>query len=158
VTAGATSASCCLKAHDEKANRDDRDSEDGEEKVRLEERLPEAPFGTRVDDGPDDVRPPECRASIPLRFPRKDAGTDATLAAMTPKTPVLDLFIGRDGDAWRVYVAPTSWKPEVLRRRMDEHGEIFPVAAPDLADRDRVMWNADAPFERRPTTESVVSP
>jgi hypothetical protein len=72
---------------------------------------------------------------------------------MAPKTPVLDLFIGRDGDAWRLYVAPTSWTPELLRRRMDEHGEIFPVAAPDLSDLDRVMWNADAPFERRPTTD-----
>jgi hypothetical protein len=49
---------------------------------------------------------------------------------MAPKTPVLDVFIGRDGDGWRLYVAPTSWKPELLRRRMDERGEIFPVAAP----------------------------
>jgi hypothetical protein len=75
---------------------------------------------------------------------------------MTPKTPVLDLFIGRAGDAWRLYVAPTSWTPELLRRRMDERGDIFPVAAPDLADLDRVMWNADAPFERRPTTDGGV--
>jgi hypothetical protein len=75
---------------------------------------------------------------------------------MTPKSPVLDLFIGRDGDAWRLYVAPTSWKPELLRRRMDERGEIFPVAAPDLADLDRVMGNAGAPFERRPTTDGGV--
>jgi hypothetical protein len=75
---------------------------------------------------------------------------------VAPKPPVLDLFIGRDGDAWRLYVAATSWKPEVLRRRMDERGEIFPVGAPDLADLDRVMWNADAPFERRPTTDGGV--
>jgi hypothetical protein len=75
---------------------------------------------------------------------------------MAPKTPVLDLFIGRDGDAWRLYVAPTSWTPELLRRRMDERGDIFPVAAPDLADLDRVMCNADAPFERRPTTDGGV--
>jgi hypothetical protein len=72
---------------------------------------------------------------------------------VAPKTPVLDLFIGRDGDAWRLYVAPTSWMPELLRRRMDERGEIFPVAAPDLADLDRLMGNADAPFVRRPTTD-----
>jgi hypothetical protein len=39
---------------------------------------------------------------------------------------------------------------------MDERGEIFPVAAPDLSDLDRVMWNADAPFERRPTTDGGV--
>ena len=75
---------------------------------------------------------------------------------MTPKTPVLDLFIGRDGDAWRLYVAPTSWKPELLRRRMDERGEIFPVATPDLADLDRVMRNAGAPFDRRLTTDGGV--
>jgi hypothetical protein len=75
---------------------------------------------------------------------------------MTPKTPVLDLFIGRDGDAWRLYVAPTSWKPELLRRRMDERGEILPVAAPDLANLDRLMGNANAPFERRPTTDGGV--
>ena len=75
---------------------------------------------------------------------------------MAPKTPVLDLFIGRDGNAWRLYVAPTSWRPELLRRRMDERGEIFPVAAPDLADLDRVMCNADAPFDRRPTADGGV--
>jgi hypothetical protein len=75
---------------------------------------------------------------------------------MAPKAPVLDLFVGRDGDAWRLYVAATSWKPEVLRRRMDEHGEIFPVAAPDLADLERLMGNAGAPFEKRPTTDGGV--
>ncbi len=85
-----------------------------------------------------------------------DASPDATLAVVTPKKPELDLFIGRDGDAWRLYVAPTSWKPELLRRRMDERGEISPVAAPDLADLDRVMANADAPFERRPTMDGGV--
>ena len=143
-----------LKAHDEEGNRDDYDSEDGEEDVHLEERLPQAPFGTRLDDGPD-VRPPDCTAST-HRLPRKDASPDATFPAMAPKTPVLDVSIGRDGDAWRLYVAPTSWKPELLRRRMDERGEIFPVAAPDLADLDRVMCNADAPFERRPTTDGGV--
>ena len=72
---------------------------------------------------------------------------------MTPKTAILDLFIGRDGDGWRLYVAPTSWKLELLERRMDERGEIFPVAAPDLSDLDRFMCNSDAPFERRPTTD-----
>jgi len=75
---------------------------------------------------------------------------------MTPKTPVLDLFIGRDGGAWRLCVAATSWKPHLLRRRLDEQGEIFPVASPDLTDLDRVMWNANAPFERRPTTDGGV--
>jgi hypothetical protein len=75
---------------------------------------------------------------------------------MAPKAPVLDLFIGRDGDGWRLYVAATSWTPGLLWRRMDERGEIFPVAAPDLADLDRLMGNADAPFDRRPTTDGGV--
>jgi hypothetical protein len=85
--------------------------------------------------------------------PGKGRRPDATVAAMTPKTAILDLFIGRDGDGWRLYVAPTSWKLELLERRMDERGEIFPVAAPDLSDLDRFMCNSDAPFERRPTTD-----
>jgi hypothetical protein len=38
---------------------------------------------------------------------------------MIPKARVLDLFIGRDGEAWRLYVAATSWKPFLLRDRMD---------------------------------------
>jgi hypothetical protein len=37
---------------------------------------------------------------------------------MVPKAPVLDLFIGRDGDGWRLYIAPISWKPKPLRARM----------------------------------------
>ena len=72
---------------------------------------------------------------------------------MTLQTPVIDIFIGRDGEAWRLYVAPTSWKPGVLRNRMDEHGEIFPVAKPDVEDLHRFMWDVDSPFERRPTTD-----
>ena len=141
--------------HDEEGHRDDHDSEDGEEDVRLEERLPQAPLGTRLDDGPH-VQPSDCSASIHHASGEKDASPEATLAVVTPKTPVLDLFIGRDGDAWRLYVAPSSWKPEPLQRRMDERGEIFPVAAPDLADLDRLRCNADAPFERRPTTDGGV--
>jgi hypothetical protein len=38
---------------------------------------------------------------------RKDASPDATLAPIKPESLVLDLFIGRDGEAWRLYVAPT---------------------------------------------------
>jgi hypothetical protein len=49
--------------HDKDGNRDDHDSEDGEEDVRLEERFAQAPFGARLDDGPH-VRPPDCSASI----------------------------------------------------------------------------------------------
>ena len=75
---------------------------------------------------------------------------------MIPKAPILDIFIGRHGDAWRLYVAPTSWKPGLIRNRMDERGEIFPVARPDIDDLDRFMWDLDSPFERRPTTDGGV--
>jgi hypothetical protein len=75
---------------------------------------------------------------------------------VAPTSPVFDLFIGRHGDAWRLYAAPTSWKPDLLRWRMDERGEIFPVARPDLAKLDHLMWNANAPFDRRPTTDGGV--
>jgi hypothetical protein len=81
---------------------------------------------------------------------------DATLDVVTPKSPILDLFIGRHGAAWRLYFAPTSWKPELLQRQMDQRGEIFPVGEPDVAELDRTMGNALAPFERRPTTDGGV--
>src|ERR1700693_4967090 len=75
---------------------------------------------------------------------------------MTQKTPVLDLFIGRDGDAWRLYVAPASWRPGVLRMRMDEHGEIFPVSQPDPDDLQRFMWETDSPYQHRRTGDGGV--
>jgi hypothetical protein len=75
---------------------------------------------------------------------------------MIPPRPVLDIFIGRSGDAWRLYVAATSWKPGLLRDRTDAHGEIFPVARPDVEDLDRFMWSVDSPFTRRPTTDGGV--
>src|SRR5579863_2293198 len=66
-------------------------------------------------------------------------------AGMISKFPVLDLFIGRDGDAWRLYGAARSWKPMPLVNRMDERGSVFPVAKRDIADLDRFMWNVDSP-------------
>ena len=51
---------------------------------------------------------------------------------MIPKAPVLDIFIGRDRDAWRLYVAARSWRPGLLRDRVDGRGTIFPVARPDV--------------------------
>jgi hypothetical protein len=75
---------------------------------------------------------------------------------MISKAPVLDLFIGRDGDAWRLYVAATSWKPMLLLDRMDERGSVFPVGKPDVADLARFMWNVDSPFEKRLTADGGV--
>jgi hypothetical protein len=75
---------------------------------------------------------------------------------MTPKAPVLDLFIGRDGDPWRLYVAPTSWRPMLLRDRMGERGSIFPVAKPDAEDLDRFMWKLDSQYDKRVTADGGV--
>lgn len=76
--------------------------------------------------------------------------------AMEPKAPVLDLFIGRDHDAWRLYVAPTSWMPGLLRMRVDEHREIFPVAKPDADDLDKFMFETDSPYEHNRTTDGGI--
>jgi hypothetical protein len=65
---------------------------------------------------------------------------------MNPKAPVLDLFIGRDHDAWRMYVAETSWMPGLLRMRADKRREIFPVAKPDADDLERFMFETDSPY------------
>jgi hypothetical protein len=59
---------------------------------------------------------------------------------------VLDLFIGKDGDAWRLYVAPCSWAPGLLSMRMDEHREVYPVAKPDPDDLEKFMWDTDSPY------------
>jgi hypothetical protein len=53
------------------------------------------------------------------------------------KVPVLDVFIGRDGDAWRLYFARSSWVPATLG--VPERGSIFPVAQPDPASLNRWM-------------------
>jgi hypothetical protein len=68
---------------------------------------------------------------------------------MEPKAPVLDLFIGRDHDAWRLYVAPNSRDAGLLRMRLDDSGTIFPVAKPDADDLDRFMFETDSPYEHR---------
>jgi len=49
---------------------------------------------------------------------------------MNPKAPVLDLFIGHDHDAWRLYVAETSWMPGLLLGRMDDLGRFSPSRNP----------------------------
>jgi hypothetical protein len=71
---------------------------------------------------------------------------------MTPKAPILDVFVGRDGERFRLYSAPRSWRTP-FHRHMDERGDIFPVGRPDVADLDQFMWESDSPFERRPTTD-----
>jgi len=70
---------------------------------------------------------------------------------MAEKAPVLDVFIGRRGDAWRLYFAPASWRPGMLRAWMNERREIFPVARPDADDLAKFMWATDSPYEHRRT-------
>jgi hypothetical protein len=74
---------------------------------------------------------------------------------MTPKTPLIDVLIARDGDAWRLYSAPSSWRTP-FGLHVDKHGDIFPVGGPDVADLDRFMWETDSPFERRSTADGGV--
>lgn len=71
---------------------------------------------------------------------------------MSERMPAVDVFIGRDHDAWRLYVAPGSWCPPMIRDRLDKQLEAFPVAEPDLDDLDRHMWKLDAPYEKRVST------
>ena len=75
---------------------------------------------------------------------------------MTPKAPVIDVFIGRDGDAWRMYIAPNSWAGLILFRCMDRHREIYPVARPDAHDLERHMWSTDSPYEHRKTSDGGI--
>jgi len=77
------------------------------------------------------------------------------LRAVTPQTPVIDVYIGRDGGAWRLYSAPRSWRTP-FSLAMDKRGDIFPVGQPDIADLDRFMWDTDSVFERRPTADGGV--
>jgi hypothetical protein len=46
------------------------------------------------------------------------------------KGAVIDLLVARDGDAWRLYFAPSSWKPETLGAA--DRDSMFPVAPPDF--------------------------
>jgi Tat protein secretion system quality control protein TatD with DNase activity len=36
--------------------------------------------------------------------------------------------------------------PGLLRMRVDEHREIFPVAKPDADDLDKFMFETDSPY------------
>jgi hypothetical protein len=74
---------------------------------------------------------------------------------MTPKAPIIDVLIAPDGNSWRMYSAPSSWRTP-FSAHMDQRGDIFPVARPDVADLDRYMWETDSPFERRLTADGGV--
>lgn len=74
---------------------------------------------------------------------------------MSDQTPKVDVFIGRHGETWRLYVAPGSWCPPMLRDRLGGQLEAWPVAEPDLEALDRHMWTCDAPYEQRAATAGV---
>src|SRR4051812_14346743 len=69
---------------------------------------------------------------------------------MSPKDPILDLFIGRDGSAWRLYFAPRSLLPPDFARRVNAKRELYPITGrPDAEDLRQFMWETDSPFECR---------
>jgi hypothetical protein len=63
------------------------------------------------------------------------------------RPPILDVFIGRDGGAWRLYFAPSSWKPGHVANV--EGGSLFPVGRPDVAALDRFVRKVGSRIERR---------
>jgi hypothetical protein len=73
----------------------------------------------------------------------------------TPQNPIIDVLVARDGDAWRTYAGPSSWRTP-FSLYADERGDVSPVGKPDIADLDRFMWDTDSPFERRPTANGGV--
>jgi hypothetical protein len=67
--------------------------------------------------------------------------------------PTLEVFFDRHGDAWRLYVR--GWTPPYVRVKLDEHGEAFPVQAPDRDALRDYMWTLDAPYHEQPTTDDA---
>ena len=77
---------------------------------------------------------------------------------MTAKTPVLDVLIARDRDAWRLYFAPGSWVPGFLGP-VDTSTiiqSISPVSRPDLDDLELFARETDSPCERRASADGGV--
>ena len=74
-----------------------------------------------------------------------------TLRVVSEPRPALtfDAFIGKHGDAWRLYVAEESHCPPELRAKLDARLEAVLLTQPDLADLERHMWANDAPYQKR---------
>lgn len=66
----------------------------------------------------------------------------------------LELFFGRDRDAWRLYVH--GWAAPFIKAKLDANNEAFPVAEPDLVDLEKYMWGLDAPYVAKTTTAGGV--
>ena len=67
----------------------------------------------------------------------------------------IDVLFSRHGTGWRLYVH--GWIAPYVKQRLDQHGEAFPVAAPDLEDLHRYMWQLDTPYVQRATTVGGVA-
>jgi hypothetical protein len=50
---------------------------------------------------------------------------------------IIDLFVSKDGEGWRLYSA--GWVPPTLRSRLDRCGERFLLPEPNLDDLGRFM-------------------
>jgi hypothetical protein len=72
------------------------------------------------------------------------------------RLPVLDLFIGRDGDGWRLFLSPASWAPALIATRMDERREVYPVRQPHADDLARFMSQTAAPYHHRCTPDGGI--
>jgi hypothetical protein len=59
--------------------------------------------------------------------------------------PLLNVFCMKEGDAWRVHIAP-DWMPRELERLFDYNGEAYPVLL-DWEDLERNMEAASAQYE-----------
>jgi hypothetical protein len=58
--------------------------------------------------------------------------------------PFLNVFCMKEGDAWRVHLAPEGIPPE-LERLFDQHGEAYPVLL-DWEDLERHMRENGAQY------------
>jgi len=75
----------------------------------------------------------------------------------TPKNPVIDMLIMRDGDAWRLLLAPRSWVPGLVEDRLlATKREVYPVRNPGAADLDKFIFESDAPYEGGATADGGV--
>jgi len=67
-----------------------------------------------------------------------------------PSQPKLQVFFGRHGGKWRLYV--NGWAAPYVRGKLDERGEAWPVSEPDLTELRDFMWRLDSPYTHAPTT------
>lgn len=68
---------------------------------------------------------------------------------------MIDVLIARDGDAYRLYSAPGSWRGP-LGSHADRRGDVARVDRPDLEDLEGHMFATDSPYEHRPLPDGGV--